>query len=135
MDWPCYWLQRTESLKVRRPTSIAFEPGGRYAAHRVNGSLFAHAILRIEGAAGPIADQRDPKRVIGFDERKEKMTIKKVEIERYSVTSGKSFEAVVTALEAVVGHPDIVEFGKATKAARTSLNWRVRFRKGWAGQG
>jgi uncharacterized protein (DUF302 family) len=47
------------------------------------------------------------------------MTIRKVEIERLNVTSSKSFEAVVAALEAAVGHPDMVEFGKATKAART----------------
>jgi uncharacterized protein (DUF302 family) len=51
--------------------------------------------------------------------RGRKMTIKKVNIERFSVTSAKPFEAVVAALEAAVGHPDMVEFGKATKAART----------------
>ena len=45
-------------------------------------------------------------RVIRFDARKEKMTIRKVEIERFSVTSSKPFEAVVAALEAAVGRPD-----------------------------
>jgi uncharacterized protein (DUF302 family) len=58
-------------------------------------------------------------RVIHFDARKEKMMISKVEIERFSVTSSKPFEAVVAALEAAVGHPDMVEFVKATKGART----------------
>lgn len=58
-------------------------------------------------------------RVIRFDPRKEKMTIRKVEIERFSVTSSKPFQAVVAALEAAVGHPDMVEFVKATKGART----------------
>jgi uncharacterized protein (DUF302 family) len=57
--------------------------------------------------------------VIHFDARKEKMMISKVEIERFSVTSSKPFEAVVAALEAAVGHPDMVEFVKATKGART----------------
>ena len=47
------------------------------------------------------------------------MTIRKVEIERFSVTSSKPFEVVVAALEAAVGHPDMVEFLKATKGART----------------
>ncbi len=47
------------------------------------------------------------------------MTIRKVEIERFSVTSSKPFEAVVAALEADVGHPDMVEFMKATQGART----------------
>jgi hypothetical protein len=47
------------------------------------------------------------------------MTIRKVEIERFSVTSSKPFEAVVAALEAAVGHPDMLEFVKATNCART----------------
>ena len=55
----------------------------------------------------------------GSRERKESMMIRKVEIERFSVISSKPFEAVVTAIEAAVGHPDMVEFMKATKDART----------------
>jgi uncharacterized protein (DUF302 family) len=47
------------------------------------------------------------------------MTIRKVEIERLSVKSSKPFEVVVAALEAAVGHPDMVEFVKATQGART----------------
>jgi uncharacterized protein (DUF302 family) len=47
------------------------------------------------------------------------MTVKKIEVERFSVTSSKPFEAVVAALEAAVGRPDMVEFTQATRAART----------------
>src|SRR5712692_3104490 len=47
------------------------------------------------------------------------MTIRRVEIERFSVTSSKPFEVVVAALEAAVGHPDMAEFVKATKGARS----------------
>jgi len=47
------------------------------------------------------------------------MTIRKVEIERLSVISSKPFEAAVAAIEAAVGHPDMVAFTKATKDART----------------
>ena len=47
------------------------------------------------------------------------MTIKRFEVERFSVTSSKPFEAVVAALEGAVGHPDMVEFEKATKDSRT----------------
>jgi len=47
------------------------------------------------------------------------MTVRKVEIERFSATSAKPFEAVVASLKAAVGHPDLVEFVKATKGART----------------
>ena len=47
------------------------------------------------------------------------MTIRKVEIERFSMISSKPFEAVVAALKAAVGHPDMVEFMQTTNDART----------------
>jgi uncharacterized protein (DUF302 family) len=47
------------------------------------------------------------------------MTVRKVEIERLIVTSNKPFEVVVAALEAAIGHPDMVEFLKAIEGART----------------
>jgi uncharacterized protein (DUF302 family) len=62
--------------------------------------------------------------------RGRKMTIKKVNIERFSVTSAKPFEAVVAALEAAVGHPDMVEFEKATKAAWTFAELESTVQKG-----
>src|SRR5277367_6457362 len=45
--------------------------------------------------------------------------IKKIEIERFSVTSSKSFDQVVAALDAVIGHPDIAEFARLSQEART----------------
>ena len=46
------------------------------------------------------------------------MTVKKIEVERFSITSSKPFEAVVVALEAAVGKPDMLEFRKTTASAR-----------------
>ena len=48
-----------------------------------------------------------------------KAEIRKVEVERVSVTSSKPFEEVVAAIKAAVGHPDMVEFTKSTNDART----------------
>jgi hypothetical protein len=42
------------------------------------------------------------------------MTTRRVEVERFSVTSSKPLEAVRAALEAAVGHPDMAEFARAT---------------------
>jgi uncharacterized protein (DUF302 family) len=47
------------------------------------------------------------------------MTIKKGEIDRFSVISTKPFEVIVAALEAAVGHPDMVEFVKEIQGALT----------------
>lgn len=47
------------------------------------------------------------------------MTVRKVEIERFSVTTSKPFEAVVAALKAAVGRPDMIEFVNTLKGART----------------
>jgi uncharacterized protein (DUF302 family) len=56
-------------------------------------------------------------RVISED----KMRIEKVEVERFSLTSSKPFDAVVAALKSAVGQPDIVEFFKSSRAANSFL--------------
>lgn len=58
------------------------------------------------------------------------MTIRKVEIERFSVISSKPFELVMTALEASIGHPDMVEFVKATRSARTFAELKSTVHRG-----
>ena len=43
--------------------------------------------------------------------------IRKIEIERFSLTSSKPFHQVVAALNAAIGHPDMAEFGRSTHEA------------------
>lgn len=45
--------------------------------------------------------------------------MRKVEIERFSLTSPKPLDTVVAALKASVGQPDMIEFVKAIRAAET----------------
>jgi len=47
------------------------------------------------------------------------MQIRKIEIERLTMISSRPFEAVVAALEAAIGHPDMAEFTKEIADART----------------
>ena len=47
------------------------------------------------------------------------MTIGKFEVQRFSVTSRKSFGDVLAALHAAVGHPDMDAFRKSVSAAKT----------------
>jgi uncharacterized protein (DUF302 family) len=47
------------------------------------------------------------------------MTVKQISVQRFSVTSSKSFEDVVAALEAAVGHPDMSAFRKSIASAKT----------------
>jgi uncharacterized protein (DUF302 family) len=47
------------------------------------------------------------------------MTIAKVEVERFSLTSLKPFDTVVAAIKSAVGQPDIVEFFRTTRAAKS----------------
>ena len=47
------------------------------------------------------------------------MTIARVDVERFSLTSSKPFDAVVATLKSSVGQPDMVEFFKTTKAAKS----------------
>ncbi len=47
------------------------------------------------------------------------MTIAKVEVERFSLTSLKPFDAVVAALKSAVGQPNMAEFFKETRATKS----------------
>ena len=46
--------------------------------------------------------------------------IRKVEMERFTVTSSKPFDAVVEAIKASIGHPNTAEFWQATQRATTA---------------
>lgn len=58
------------------------------------------------------------------------MTIKKIEMERLSMISSKPFDAVVAALEAAVGHPDMAGFMKAITGARTFAELESTVKRG-----
>ena len=47
------------------------------------------------------------------------MTIEKVAVERFGLTSSRPFDTVVAALKSAIGRPDIVEFFKASRAANS----------------
>jgi uncharacterized protein (DUF302 family) len=47
------------------------------------------------------------------------VAIRKVEIERFSVTSSKPFESILQKLEAQIGHPDMTASAKAVTAAES----------------
>jgi uncharacterized protein (DUF302 family) len=47
------------------------------------------------------------------------MTIAKVEVERFSLTSAKPFEAIVTGIKSAIGQPDMVNFFKETRATNS----------------
>jgi len=58
------------------------------------------------------------------------MTTRKVEVERFTLISSKPFEAVLAAVRAGVGHPDMAEFAKATEGARTFAELEDSVRRG-----
>jgi uncharacterized protein (DUF302 family) len=43
--------------------------------------------------------------------------IRKIEVERFSLVSSKSFDQVVAALYGSIGHPEMAEFARSTNAA------------------
>jgi len=47
------------------------------------------------------------------------MAIRKIEIERFSVTSSKPSESILQKLQAQIGHPDMNSFVKAVAAAES----------------
>ena len=58
------------------------------------------------------------------------MTIAKVEVERFSLTSSKPFDAIVAALKSAVGQPDMVEFFKDTRATKSFPDFKRVVQRG-----
>jgi uncharacterized protein (DUF302 family) len=56
--------------------------------------------------------------------------IRKIEIERFSLTSSKPFDQVVAALAGSIGHPDMAEFGRSTREARSFAELKRAVEKG-----
>jgi uncharacterized protein (DUF302 family) len=45
--------------------------------------------------------------------------IRKIEMERFSLTTSKPFDEVVAGVNTAIGHPDMAEFGRSTHEARS----------------
>jgi uncharacterized protein (DUF302 family) len=56
--------------------------------------------------------------------------IKKIEIERFSLTTSKRFDDVITGVNAAIGHPDMAEFGRSTHDARSFAELKSAVEKG-----
>ena len=56
--------------------------------------------------------------------------LRKIEVERFSVTSSKPFEKVLTAVSEAVGHPDMAEFGRSTHEACSFAELKSAVEKG-----
>ena len=56
--------------------------------------------------------------------------IKKIEVERFSITSAKPFDQVVAAVDAAIGHPDVAEFGRLSRDARSFAELKSAVEKG-----
>jgi uncharacterized protein (DUF302 family) len=56
--------------------------------------------------------------------------IRKIEIERFSLTTSKRFDEVIAAVNATIGHPDMAEFARSTHRARSFAELKSAVEKG-----
>jgi uncharacterized protein (DUF302 family) len=61
--------------------------------------------------------------------------IRKIQIERFSLTSSKRFDEVIAAVNAGIGHPDMGEFGRSTHEAGSFAELKSAAEKGLSGVG
>jgi len=61
--------------------------------------------------------------------------IRRIEIERFSLTSSKPFDQVVAAVDAAVGHPDMVEFARSSREAHSFAELKSAVEKGLSDAG
>ena len=56
--------------------------------------------------------------------------IRKIEVERFSLTTSKPFDEVVAGVNTAIGHPDMAEFGRSTHEARSFAELKSAVEKG-----
>lgn len=56
--------------------------------------------------------------------------IRKIEIERFSLTTSKAFNEVIAGVNVAIGHPDMAEFVRSTHEARSFAELRSAVEKG-----
>src|SRR5260370_14930126 len=56
--------------------------------------------------------------------------IRKIEIERCSLTTSKAFNGLIAGVNAAIGHPDMGEFGRSTHEARSFAELKSAGEKG-----
>ena len=56
--------------------------------------------------------------------------IRKIEMERFSLTTSKSFDELVASVNAAIGHPDMAEFARSTHEARSFAELKSAVEKG-----
>jgi len=61
--------------------------------------------------------------------------IRRIEIERFSLTSSKPFDQVVAAVDAAIGHPDMAEFARSSREARSFAELKSAVEKGLSDAG
>ena len=61
--------------------------------------------------------------------------IRKIEIERFSLTTSKAFNEVIAGVNAGVGHPDMAEFGRSTHEARSFAELKSAVEEGLSKSG
>jgi uncharacterized protein (DUF302 family) len=56
--------------------------------------------------------------------------IRKFEVERFSLTTSKRFDRVISSVNAAIGHPDMAEFGRSTHEAHSFAELKSAVEKG-----
>jgi hypothetical protein len=55
---------------------------------------------------------------------------RKIEIERFSLTTAKQFDEVIAGVNAAIGYPDMAEFGRSTHEARSFAELKSAVERG-----
>jgi len=61
--------------------------------------------------------------------------IRKIEMERFSLTASKRFDEVISSVNAAIGHPDMAEFGRSTHEAHSFAELKSAVEKGLSNLG
>ena len=108
---------------AKKPNATVYSyPGQSHAFSRHNGAHYNAAAAHL--ANGRTSEFLQQTTAVTFE-----MT-RKIEIERFSLTTSKPFDEVIAGVNAGIGHPDMAEFGRSTHEARSFAELKSAVEKG-----
>jgi uncharacterized protein (DUF302 family) len=99
-------------------------------------SLSASMTFLLSGKAQPIRPEQSRTDAIYAAWIKARLRVKrfemirKIEMERFSLTTSKRFDDVISSVNAAIGHPDMAEFGRSTHEAHSFAELKSAVEKG-----
>jgi uncharacterized protein (DUF302 family) len=122
--------EKSKSNQAEIKAALATKPNTTvYSCRGQNHAFARHNGAHYNAAAATLASERTSE-FLDQQLLKRFEMIRKIEIERFSLTTSKPFDEVIAGVNAAIGHPDMAEFGRSTRESRSFAELKSAVEKG-----